>query len=569
MSTQQGGGALMPMETSEYDDDGSVPRKQILGCLPPRTTNKDFLPAWRIRMRLFFFAILQNSLMGGVIFGWASVDQSVLSASMENGGAGLSLHNSALIFSCASSISMFAPFLLGAVLDCYGPRVCSFVSCCIMAFGAILFASASHFAQFAIASCLLSFGGPGINSSIIHISNLFPGNANLAMATLSGSVAMSFSVFAVFDILWSRWELTVHSLFTAYAIIIMMLALGALYLYPDEPFEESETDNASDEDSSKAAALPAIHETEDLLVSLDGAATLKTDHQDHCSNHVQSVISNASLHIDQPLDSYLRDERKLYHKSESFAASKKVLMTPHNEELAGAISLKDMPFKSQLCSAFFLRATVVFVVTSFATNFYVASISTEMADLHYYDSDVQHHLSQSFTVIMAMGAFISVFIGWLIDQIGVEACVGMTLCLGQIQMLILLFFRSNVGWFKASFWVYTLFRQFLYPVYIASITSRLGFKYFGVLLGLGFGASGIAQLFVSLLDDAVQGDCHLPDATVEEQADCDEGFWLQLHLIQMVLLVVLLIAPYQDYREKTIREEKIKQVLYGTFGENV
>lgn len=40
-------------------------------------------------------------------------------------------------------------------------------------------------------------------------------------------------------------------------------------------------------------------------------------------------------------------------------------------------------------------------------------------------------------------------------------------------------------------------------------TSRLGFKYFGNLLGIGFDVSGIAQLLMAALANAVQGDCHL------------------------------------------------------------
>jgi MFS family permease len=586
MASQQRQGNMLPMETAEYNNTSQRTKHRIRACFSTRTTNKEFLPAWRVRLGLFLFAILQNGLLGGVLFGWPSIDQSLLSASIENGGAGLNLHDNALIFSWASSLAMFSPFLLGNVLDSYGPRVCSILSCCIMAFGALLFATSRHFIGFAIASCLMSFGGPGIVLAIIHISNLFPGHENLIMASLSGSVATSFAVFAVFDVLWNRWQVTVHGLFTSYAIIIILLALGALWLYPDEPFEEFETDDADvreEEQSvrgfsdSPKTVLQNIPETERLLVvsaesttrtghnhhSSHHVPTTRTGHNHHSSHHVQSVMSNASFHIEQPLDSYLRDGRKMYRKTESFVAAKKAL-TSHNEELATAVGLKDQPFIKQLGSASYLRATFFFLVTSFATNFYVASISTELADLQYYDADVQHQLTRSFTVIMAMGAFVSVFVGWLIDQIGVEACMAMTLIFGQMQMLILLFFGSNIGWFKASFGVYTFFRQFLYPVYIASLTTRLGFKYFGVLLGIGFGVGGVAQLFLSALDEAVQGDCHLSNDTSLEEPDCNQGLWVQLHVIQILVLVVLLVAPFQDHRVKKLREKKIKDVLSGS-----
>jgi hypothetical protein len=41
--------------------------------------------------------------------------------------------------------------------------------------------------------------------------------------------------------------------------------------------------------------------------------------------------------------------------------------------------LKDQPFHKQIFSASFFRSSIVFLVTSFIANFYVASISTEVS----------------------------------------------------------------------------------------------------------------------------------------------------------------------------------------------
>ena len=173
---------------------------------------------------------------------------------------------------------------------------------------------------------------------------------------------------------------------------------------------------------------------------------------------------------------------------------------------------------------------------------------------------------------MSSGAFVSIPIGWLIDQIGVEACTFLTLLMGQLQMLLLLFGEDNILCFTISFWVYTLFRQFLYPVYISSLTSRLGFKYFGVLLGIGFGLGGIAQLFLYPLDVLVQGDCRLQDENeIIVGEECDSGHWRELHAIQATILLVLWLVPLLDHQEKIHREQKIKEILskristlYGT-----
>lgn len=193
------------------------------------------------------------------------------------------------------------------------------------------------------------------------------------------------------------------------------------------------------------------------------------------------------------------------------------------------------------------------------------NISTleQLADIQIYSAETQHELARSFTVIMATGAFVSIPIGWLIDQIGVEFCSAITLIIGQLQMLFLLFGQDNVVLFKTSFWMYTLFRQFLYPVYISSLTSRLGFKYFGVLLGIGFGVGGFAQLFLYPLDALVKGGCSLQDEDeiTLQGGVCTNGGWKKLHVIQVLILLVLLVIPLLDYREKRQREERIKDVL--------
>jgi hypothetical protein len=94
--------------------------------------------------------------------------------------------------------------------------------------------------------------------------------------------------------------------------------------------------------------------------------------------------------------------------------------------------------------------------------------------------------------------------------------------------------------------IYTMFRQFLFPVYIACLSARLGFKYFGILNGLGFAVSGVAQLFIAYVVRAVQGTCH-----TDIGSDCTHGRWTQLHIVQVCILSLLLVIPLLDhYAEK-------------------
>lgn len=356
-----------------------------MSCFLKRKTEKNTLPPWRKRFALLCFALVQNGLVGGITFGWASIDETILAASLEEGGAGLTRHETTVIFSYASSVSMVSALVLGFLLDAYGPRVCSMVSSFIVALGCQVFASSHGFAGFAFGTCLIAFGGPGVTSSIIHISNLFPNNENLAMSCLTGSIVLSFSVYAVFDIMWQKYEsITFRTLFGSYVLVLVASAAMAFWLYPDESYEQLKDDLLGPEGEllmTESESTLFMMESESTINtvekttlglqgnthgSIDGVevprVSLSFQQQSINDLEVNPHHDNPYAHphlIEQPLNSYLRDEHKMYHKSMSYIMSAKALDNGH-EELT---SLKDQPFYNQLLSATFLRAMIVFVIT--------------------------------------------------------------------------------------------------------------------------------------------------------------------------------------------------------------
>lgn len=520
--------------------------------------------------------LTQNGLMGGLIFGWSSIDRTLLIASHEDGGAGVDPQLTVQIFAWASSAAMISSFFLGIVLDKLGPRVANCFSALLVATGTRLLASTEHFA---LGCILFAFGGPGITASIIHISNLFPNTQNLIMSCCSGSIAISFSVFTVFDTLWHQYEwASFHTLFGYYSILVLVVAFAAFLVYPDEPYKEREQDdddikNGDSDDSDDGQEEK--NEAERLLKRLENAlpspSTLTTSvyikseregslsviHEHLHSNdphvHIQSAPPADGAHIEQPLDSNLRGKK--YRRNESFRVSVQA-MKSDNPEDKKLISLKDQPFLKQLFSGPYIRASIFFWFCTFATNFYVSTLSTELADYNQYPYHLQHELAQYFTTLMSLGFLASMSAGFLIDLIGVELCTVMCLVFGQLRILMVLIFGQDHALLVASFVLYTLFRSFLYPVFIALLTSRLGFKYFGVLLGLGFAISGLFQLFMAHLSYAVKGDCHL--ATDAEMEECSHGHWQTLHIVEFSVLLVLLVVPFLDHRDNVNRENRIK-----------
>jgi len=161
---------------------------------------------------------------------------------------------------------------------------------------------------------------------------------------------------------------------------------------------------------------------------------------------------------------------------------------------------------------------------------------------------------------MGMGIFGSLSVGWLLDRMGLEFCAAITLFFGQMQMLLIIYGSQKESWMLLSFVAYTIFRAFLYPVFIGSLTSRLGFKYFGILLGLGFALSGTFQLLFPKVVELTQGDCHLT-AVGTGTDSCDHGKWQITEVIQFMALGVMYMIPLLDRRDRINREAQIREIL--------
>jgi MFS family permease len=146
------------------------------------------------------------------------------------------------MFTTAVFFNFLGPLILGVILDSFGPRVCSLVSliCVFIGFVLFSFSNLETFPMFIPALCFIAFGGPGAQSSIIHLSNLFPTWKATATACITGSFQLSFIVFLVFDLLWLKYGFTYRSLFLGYSSLCLINILISLFLWPDIPYNYDE-----------------------------------------------------------------------------------------------------------------------------------------------------------------------------------------------------------------------------------------------------------------------------------------------------------------------------------------
>ena len=467
----------------------------------------------RAPLILAIFACLQNALAGGLVFGWASIDRTLLVASAEEGGAALKPLQTTQIFSMASSVAMCSTLIMGFVLDRFGPRACSVISNLLIGTGCHLFSKANTFQTFAVAACCMAFGGPGISYSLVHIANLFPKYQFLVMSILGGSVTLSFSVLAAFGNIWESYHVGFRTLFGGYALVIAGSTVGSFCLWPDAPFENRN----------------------DLKIKADETVVDKDDENDDCR---PLVLVDADINT----TAQLGDSR---HDSSTIISS--INQTTNENKL----NLRDQPFCNQVVSPVYLKNLIIFITNSFFVNFTIASLSTELEDQQTFSIPVQHKLSSNFTGIISCGLVGSVLVGSLMDRFGLEYCTILTLLLGQISLVALIFSHSYIM-MLVGFVFYMLYRQFLFPVFIACLTARLGFKYFGMLSGIGFTLSGFAQIWMSYLVNWFQGDCHLlSESEYWMNSYCSHGSWKQFHFGQILLLAILMLIPIRERLKTT------------------
>jgi len=557
------------------EEQRTTPRIQQPSPQPPpriqqRPEGADLPASQTHRIALAVLACLQNSLVGGLVYGWASLNSTLLTTEpFPRGGCGLTLADTTVIFAMASCTGMASTLLLGFCLDRFGPRVCSVTSHVAIAAGCQLFAASTAFTGFALATCLIAFGGPGIQVSIVHLANLFPKNQFTALAMLNGTISISMSVFAVFSWLWERYDWITYRILFGYFNIPVLLSLGAsLVVWPDYSFKPPPASLAQRHDA-------AHHTVED--------------------DYIEAATVHQRWMTEQPLNSYLRRQlpqqqqqqspgtttasgtrgnsnssRLPIERHDSFILSQKAI----ESGVWNMVSLKDAPFRRQFLSGYYVRGNLFFIVVCLLANFRVASITTELADANDFSVRQQNQLTQLFTIIMSGGFVASFVIGLIMDHAGVEAATGWTIALALLHELILLCRSDRPTWLTVAFVIYVFFRQFLFPVSIALITARLGFKYFGLLNGMAFLLSGVVQLFMVPVVNLVKGTCHQYNSSDAPLIldTCDHGQWPQLHAAAFVVLALLLLVPWYDRRAQAAQAQRVKkvvqmraswQVLYG------
>lgn len=459
------------------------------------------------------------------------------------------------LFVMATSINFTAPLLLGALLDAYGPRMCSALSILLVTLGFLLFAASTPaWPTHLPAVILIAFGGPGVQSSIIHLSNLYPAAKATVTSVITGSFNLSFFVFFVFDRLWDKFGLSYQQIFLGYSAVCLAALLVSLLLWPDQPFSFDaqvleEAAHAKPEQLSQLAAAKVGPIRAPSVFKKTTLGRLPTHRVGATGPLTSATGQEVAVPPPQPVPK------------------------PAPSETTGLLdasggsggSIKEASFWEQLRSAPFLRVTAFIVVGSFWANFYIGTIDIQLADAHTLTAAQQNFMVRVFTAVTTAGVLGIPVVGRLMDRCGFVATAAVTVTMAGL-------FGANVLWpgndgnvwrLGLAFVAYALFRTFLFTYFFAYLADALGFRYFGVLAGVSFLVAGCAGLLQSPLMEWGAGTCHLSKTPAP---DCDTGNWRAINALQLGCLLALYAIPLLDMRAQAAADRAKQQQQQAPHG---
>ena len=530
-----------------------------------------------VRALYIVLACLQNMLCGGIFFGWSSISGTLLLAPESEGGAGLSVEYVQAIYVVATFTNSLGPLFLGVILDSYGPRACSIVSLVIVALGGFLFSLSNTrtFDMFMPGMCMISFGGSGVQNAIIHLSNLFPEYKGTMTAIITGSFQLSFVVFYMFDLAWKADSWSFASLFQSYAILTTCCIALSFPFWPDSAVNYDEQMSVLyGKGGGLELTVPeeSANRDRNAIMRLPSKMLSATE-TGGGSGHYDAISRTFDRHKIEKFFAESTPTPQPAPKAMEIFAHEMAHLT-HTERWcmeSGCIASGDdlnpmvQSLGQQLTSLAFIRINILFVCCSFWANFYIGTVVTQLADLSIVPENEISKYGSSLTLFMTAGVLFIPFVGWLLDGYGYPTTMFATI-LFSIIWAVLLCLRS-ASYLMASFVAYALFRTFLYTFIFSYMSDRLGFQFFGILVGVLFVISGFVGLLQYPLSEWAYGDCY----STHGEPDCSHGEWNFLNHLMLANFVILLFFPYQDHveRRELLRRASSSMYSFSRFPEFV
>jgi len=189
-----------------------------------------------------FMAFVQVGLFAGTTYGWTNLKECLQRDGVYAGNANENRKYD-LIFTVGAWLNQGGRFVLGFLLDRYGVKMATVVSCVLCLIGGLMVAMSNIpegktdllLPGFAI----LSFGGPGLQISLQTVSNLFV-NRGAVISVLIWGFQISYAPYLILNELTKKDLINRQPYLYFYAGIAGLFALVNPFLWPKRFEKRSE-----------------------------------------------------------------------------------------------------------------------------------------------------------------------------------------------------------------------------------------------------------------------------------------------------------------------------------------
>jgi MFS family permease len=361
-----------------------------------------------------------------------------------------------LMFTVAAVATNVVALPVGAMLDKFGPFICSIIGTFFLAAGASLFAFAQQlpFDGYLFGYLFLGLGGPFIYIPSFQLSNAFPKHSGLILALLTGAFDAASALFMVYRLVYlsTSHGILPKDFFLAYLIVPALILVAQICIMPRVSYK------------TVAELVDQIEEIDDAFPSPEVV------------DENSSLLSNGER---ERQESVLSDLTGLIG---SRSGAKHLERENRKNQISGVWgAMHGKTLRQQLLSPWFILMMLFTVIQMTRTNYFVATIRPQYEYLlHSHEKAVK--INTFFDIALPLGGMLSIpFVGLVLDNtstltvlwalVSIATAVGILGCLTSTWAA-----YANVS-------LFVLCRPFYYTTVSDYVAKVFGFRTFGTVYG--------------------------------------------------------------------------------------
>ncbi|KAF5009031.1 hypothetical protein FDECE_4718 [Fusarium decemcellulare] len=390
-----------------------------------------------------------------------------------------------LMFTVAAVGTNVAALPVGAILDHFGPRVCSLLGCFFLTVGALFMAYATSLPFDALLPgyLFLALGGPFTYISSFQLSNAFPRHSGFILALLTGAFDSSSALFLVYRLIYNATggAFTLRRFFLVYLAVPIVILISQLLLMPAQSYKTVGELVGQAAEADEGAVDDTDMDTQTYDDQVDEHTALLREERREERQRREAVVHD----IENLLGS-AKGDRQVEAKERQHVAS----------GVWGV--LHDCTVLEQIRSPWFILICLFTVVQMTRINFFVATIRPQYEAI-FGDHERAVRINTFFDVALPAGGIFSIpFIGTALDHVStVLVLATLVTCGTLIGILGVLPFDWAA---YTGVVLFVLYRPFYYTAVSDYSAKVFGFRTFGTVYGLIICLSGLLNFSQSGLD---------------------------------------------------------------------